>query len=95
MSDIDALAKIAVDCGFKLHEGIGPGLLESVYEALLAESLKRRGLSVARQLPIAIAYDASAFQTAFDLSAFGKTPHRLAHELWRGDLQRGRKADCQ
>ena len=56
-TDIDALAKIAVDCGFKLHEGIGPGLLESVYEALLAESLKRRGLSVARQVPIAITYD--------------------------------------
>ena len=43
MSDTDALAKIAVDCGFKLHEGVGPGLLESVYEVLLAESLKRRG----------------------------------------------------
>ena len=74
MSDIDALAKIAVDCGFKLHEGIGPGLLESVYEALLAESLKRRGLSVARQVPIAIAYDGITLNEGFraDLMIEGK-----------------------
>jgi GxxExxY protein len=74
ISDIDALAKIAVDCGYKLHEGIGPGLLESVYEALLAESLRRRGLNVARQVPIAIAYDGMTLKEGFraDLIIEGK-----------------------
>ncbi len=55
--DIEALATIAVDCGFKVHEGLGPGLLESVYEAVLAQSLTRRGLSVERQKPIPIRFD--------------------------------------
>lgn len=55
--DLEALATIAVDCGYKLHERLGPGLLESVYEAIMFESLTKRGLSVQRQLPIPIVFD--------------------------------------
>ena len=55
--DVEALATVAVDCGFKLHERLGPGLLESVYEAILFESLARRGLSVERQKSITICFD--------------------------------------
>jgi GxxExxY protein len=51
------LATVAVDCGFKVHERLGPGLLESVYEAVLAHSLERRGLVVERQKPIPIRVD--------------------------------------
>lgn len=47
--DIEALAREAVDCGYKIHLEIGPGLLESVYEQLLARSLEKRGLRVVRQ----------------------------------------------
>lgn len=57
MADVEALARISIDCGFKLHQALGPGLLESVYEALLDDSLKRRGLSVERQKPIAISFE--------------------------------------
>ncbi len=46
MQDVDELARIAVDCGFKIHKELGPGLLESVYEALMAASLVRAGLGV-------------------------------------------------
>ena len=53
MSDrIELLAKSAVDCGFQIHKEIGPGLLESAYELLLAESLAARGLFVERQVSI-------------------------------------------
>src|SRR4051794_31614806 len=52
--DVEALATIAVDCGFKMHEAVGPGLLESVYEAVLAQTLLRRGLAVERQKPVPI-----------------------------------------
>src|SRR5687768_11512504 len=55
--EIEEVAEQAVDCGFKIHKELGPGLLESVYEALLAASLERRGLRVERQKPIAIEYD--------------------------------------
>jgi GxxExxY protein len=51
---IEELARIAIDCGFKLHSQLGPGLLESVYEALLAELLRQRGLVVERQKAIPI-----------------------------------------
>jgi iron complex transport system substrate-binding protein len=52
--EIERLATIAVDCGFRVHEGIGPGLLESVYEAVLAHGLAARGLVVERQKPVPI-----------------------------------------
>jgi iron complex transport system substrate-binding protein len=63
--DIEALAKIAVDCGFRIHDGLGPGLLESVYEAVLAQSLSRRGLSVQRQKPVPIRFDGITIDEGF------------------------------
>lgn len=62
---LEELARISVDCGFKLHEALGPGLLESVYEACLAQSLAKRGLSVERQKPIVIEYDGLILQEGF------------------------------
>jgi len=55
--DIEEIARITVDCGFHLHKNLGPGLLGSVYEAIMADQLARRGLHVQRQAPIAIHYD--------------------------------------
>jgi GxxExxY protein len=55
--ELEELAAVAVDCGFKLHERLGPGLLESVYEAVLFASLTKRGLAVQRQVPIEIRID--------------------------------------
>lgn len=49
---IESLAQAAVDRGFHIHCDIGPGLLESAYEILLAESLSRRGFQVERQVSI-------------------------------------------
>ena len=63
--DIEALATIAVDCGFKVHERLGPGLLESVYEAVLAHSLEQRGLEVMRQKPIPIRVDGLTMDEGF------------------------------
>ena len=51
------MAAIVIDCGFQLHKNMGPGLLESVYEAIMADQLGRRGLHVQRQVPIPIRYD--------------------------------------
>jgi iron complex transport system substrate-binding protein len=63
--DIETLAKIAVDCGFKVHERLGPGLLESVYEAVLAQSLALRGLAVERQKPVPIQLDGLTINEGF------------------------------
>jgi len=63
--DVEELATIAVDCGFKAHDALGPGLLESVYEAVLAQSLMRRGLAVERQKPIPFRFDGIILDEGF------------------------------
>ncbi len=63
--DIETLAREAVDCGYKLHLEVGPGLLESVYEQLLARLLEKRGLRVVRQKTISFEYDGIVLDDAF------------------------------
>ena len=62
---LEDIARISVDCGFKLHQALGPGLLESVYEVCLASSLADRGLSVERQRPIPIRFNGLQFEEGF------------------------------
>ncbi len=50
------LAKIAVDICYRIHVALGPGLLESVYEAVFAQELNRLGISYTRQQPIETRY---------------------------------------
>ena len=50
-----------VDSAFGLHKELGPGLLESVYESLLARRLQKRGLSVARQKRVVFQFDEQTF----------------------------------
>ena len=63
--ELDRLARIAVDCGFQLHKEIGPGLLESVYEILLAEELAQRGLTIRRQVSVPVRYKSVVIDNAF------------------------------
>jgi len=51
------IAKIIVDVAFKIHTMFGPGLLESVYAALLAYELRKRGLDVHVEQPIPVIYE--------------------------------------
>jgi GxxExxY protein len=64
-AEIDALARAAVDCGFRLHRDLGPGLLESAYETLMFESLRREGFAVARQVVVPLRYDGIVVDAAF------------------------------
>ena len=59
------IAKIIVDAAFQIHKRMGPGLLETVYEVILAYELKKRGLKLKRQVPVAIVYDAIKFDEGF------------------------------
>ncbi len=47
--DKEDLARVVVDCAYRMHVEIGPGLLESVYEAVLEKLLLDQGLTVERQ----------------------------------------------
>ena len=68
------IGKIVVDAAVKVHSSLGPGLLESVYEVVLAKELERRGLSVVRQVPVPIEYEGMKFDEGFraDIIVEGK-----------------------
>lgn len=59
------LARIVVDCGFRLHKELGPGLLESVYEVVLQKMLNDEGLAVKRQFPVPIRVFGLSFEEGF------------------------------
>ena len=65
MQAIDVISGEVVGEAIRIHRELGPGLLESVYETVLAGSLQRRGFKVARQVPVAIEYDGMTFDAAF------------------------------
>ncbi len=54
---VNELSKVVVDAAFAVHNKLGPGLLESVYEVCLAHELEKRGLRLQRQIPVPIRYD--------------------------------------
>jgi GxxExxY protein len=68
------IGTVIVDCAVHLHQDLGPGLLETVYEVTMAQKLEKRGLSVQRQVPIAIEYEGQKFDEGFraDLIVEGK-----------------------
>ncbi|MEO9132437.1 MAG: GxxExxY protein [Sphingomonas sp.] len=63
--DIEAVAADVIDQALRLHRDLGPGLLESVYEMILAEKLTKLGYEVSRQQAIDIQYDGLRFDAAF------------------------------
>lgn len=59
------LSKIIVDCCYKIHTELGPGLLESLYEEVLCYELKINSLNFERQVDIPIKYKSINFETGF------------------------------
>ena len=68
------IARIIVDSAFKIHNNLGPGLLESVYESVLAYELTKRGLSVSSQKAIPVVWEEIHLEMGFraDLIVGGK-----------------------
>ncbi|GGZ12927.1 GxxExxY protein [Novosphingobium colocasiae] len=65
MADVDAISADVVDAAIRIHRELGPGLLESVYETVLAGALARRGYKIDRQKPVNIQFDGMRFEGAF------------------------------
>ena len=59
------IGKVVVDASITLHKERGSGLLETVYEVILARELERRGLKVQRQVKIPIEFDGIKFEEGF------------------------------
>ena len=65
MHELDEITGAIVDVAIHLHMNLGPGLLESVYEVILARVLERRGFFVERQKGITFEYDGLIFEEGF------------------------------
>ena len=72
--EIEEIARELVDSGYKVHTELGPGLLESVYEVVVAKLLTDRGLRVERQKSVPIIFQGLRFDEGFraDLLVEGK-----------------------
>src|SRR6266478_6728060 len=64
------IAKQVLDAAFVVHTKLGPGLLESVYEVVLAHELRKKGLAGMRQKPMPITYDDVRFDEAYRADLF-------------------------
>lgn len=60
------LAKIVVDTAYKIHEKLGPGLLESAYHAILVYELQKRGLRVRSKIPMPVIWDGVKLDVGFE-----------------------------
>ena len=74
MSNVEDIATTVIDKAFHIHKELGPGLLESVYEVVLAKALETAGFQVERQKSIPIEYAGFRFDEGFraDLLVDGK-----------------------
>ena len=61
------LAKEIVDCGFKVHKQLGPGLLEKIYETCLCYELSKKNISYQRQVYLPVKYDNLIFDEGLQL----------------------------
>lgn len=59
------LTGVVVDCAMSIHKDLGPGLLETVYEAILEKKLANAGLEVQRQVPVPLQYEGLEFKEGF------------------------------
>ena len=68
------LAKIVVDTAYHIHPRLGPGLLESVYHAVLLYELRKRGLQVESEVPVPVVWEDVKLEVGFkaDLIVDGK-----------------------
>ena len=61
------LCKEIVDCAFKVHKALGPGLLEKIYEVCFCHELKKKGINYLRQVYLPINYDGLLFDEGLRL----------------------------
>ena len=65
MTSVDEISGNVLDLSIRIHRGLGPGLLESVYETVLAGKLAALGYRIDRQRPIDIEFEGMRFPAAF------------------------------
>jgi GxxExxY protein len=64
-SEEERIGKEIVDCAYKVHSNLGPGLLEKIYEACFCHELKKKNLQFFSQVSVPIKYDGLIFNEGF------------------------------
>ena len=59
------IAKVVVDVAYQIHSRLGPGLLESVYEAVMLHEIRKRGPQVDSQVPIPVVWESVKLEVGF------------------------------
>jgi GxxExxY protein len=77
--ETDRVASLTVDAAYKLHSTLGPGLLESVYEAFFFHELRLRGLKVEKQVVLPLTYEGMTLDGGLRLDLL--VENRLVVEL--------------
>lgn len=87
------LAKEIVDCAFKVHKQLGPGLLEKIYEVCFCHELGKKGIEFKRQIVIPIIYDNLVFEEGLrldvlveDLIICELKAIELVNPLWKAQI---------
>ena len=65
--DENEIGQLCLGAAITVHHELGPGLMETVYEAALAHEIRCRGLAVERQVPVALEYRGARFEEGFRL----------------------------
>lgn len=64
------LSKIVVDVAFYMHKTLGPGLLESVYQKVMAHELRKRGLQIEEEVPLPVIWEDTKLEVGFRIDLF-------------------------
>ena len=70
MRELNELTGIIIASAIDVHRALGPGLLESVYQRVLVDALRRKGLDVQSQIPVQFVYDDIQFDDGLRLDLF-------------------------
>ena len=66
----EKLCKEIVDCAYRVHKQLGPGLLEKIYEACFCHELSKKGIAFQRQAIVPIIYDGIRFDEGLKIDVF-------------------------
>ncbi len=64
-SEVERIGKDIVDCAYKVHFNLGPGLLEKIYESCFCHELSKKNLKFSKQVIVPINYDGVIFKEGF------------------------------
>ena len=64
-NQMEEIAKSIVDCAFKVHSTLGPGLLESVYQLCLTHDLNKQGYAVRTEVALPVTYDGVCIEAGY------------------------------